>query len=263
MGLINRDIDITLISYIFDLNNVMGLIVVRSKSNLIALYINKLVPKSPNLKDLELVNLEITDNRYINDIVVPFLNVLTFLSKKRFDYQDWLTILCLRIKGHHLIKQVKGLIPLIVNNMNIRRLSTYRDKSRLPGADSEYINNRIKFIFNSPSNIVVLEDGRKKIKSTGTFVSTYSSVELCDYDGSFKVFNTQSDCANYLNVNRSTVSRRLVLGKKFTFNGGGGQKLIIRRRDVLISGKLKQWEQNAASLEQGVISNITNERYSE
>lgn len=57
--------------------------VVRSKSNIVALYIAKPGRKSPNHKALEQVNLKITDNRYIKDVLVPFFKCLTFLSKKR------------------------------------------------------------------------------------------------------------------------------------------------------------------------------------
>lgn len=157
--------------------------VVRSKSNIVALYIAKPGRKSPNHKALEQVNLKITDNRYIKDVLVPFFKCLTFLSKKRWDYQDWVTLLRLRINGHHLTKEGKDLIALIVKGMNNKRLSTCIVKSRLE--NTHYINNRIHNLLISPSNIQTLKDGREKIISTGTFKSTSSCVELYDQDDLF------------------------------------------------------------------------------
>lgn len=46
-----------------------------------------------------IVNVYLSD--YINKVLIPFLENLTWLSKKELDYKDWKKIFTLKIKGLH------------------------------------------------------------------------------------------------------------------------------------------------------------------
>ena len=47
---------------------------------------------------------------YINNVLIPFLDKLEWLSKKKFDYKDWKLVLTLKQKGWHLSDQGKEVI---------------------------------------------------------------------------------------------------------------------------------------------------------
>jgi hypothetical protein len=70
----------------------------RINSNLIQIIEEKL-SKNENRK-LKL-SLNINDQNYLNNFLVPFFNNLIFLTKKDLDYKDWRTILELKTKGWH------------------------------------------------------------------------------------------------------------------------------------------------------------------
>ncbi len=61
---------------------------------------------------------------YILKIFIPFLDSLTFLSRKGLDYQDWKSVALIRKEGNHLTPEGKVFITNIRNRMNNNRLST-------------------------------------------------------------------------------------------------------------------------------------------
>lgn len=61
---------------------------------------------------------------YINNVLIPFLDKLEWLSKKNLDYKDWKLVLTLKQKGWHLSDQGKEVIWAIIKKMNNNRLST-------------------------------------------------------------------------------------------------------------------------------------------
>ena len=61
---------------------------------------------------------------YILNVFIPFLDSLTFISKKGLDYIDWKTVALLRKDGKHFTAEGKVLIQNICNRMNDNRLST-------------------------------------------------------------------------------------------------------------------------------------------
>jgi len=107
----------------------------------IAQFLNNLIPENlpelknrPNFihvdtKDLyknskPFVYLTISRLDYILNVFIPFLDSLTFISKKGLDYQDWRTVAFLRKYGKHLTAEGKVLITNICNRMNSNRLTT-------------------------------------------------------------------------------------------------------------------------------------------
>ena len=71
-----------------------------------------------------MANVRIYKTDYITNVLVPFLDSLTWLSKKELDYNDWKLILTLKNQGKHFIEEGKELILSISKRMNRNRLST-------------------------------------------------------------------------------------------------------------------------------------------
>jgi hypothetical protein len=107
----------------------------------IAQFLNNLIPENlPELKNRPnfirvdkkdsqknskpFVYLTISRLDYIINVFIPFLDSLTFISKKGLDYQDWKTVALLRKQGKHLTAEGKVLITNICNRMNSNRLTT-------------------------------------------------------------------------------------------------------------------------------------------
>jgi hypothetical protein len=60
---------------------------------------------------------------FINNILIPYLDSLTFHSKKELDYLDWKSIGQLKKLGLHYLPEGIKLINLILSQMNNGRLS--------------------------------------------------------------------------------------------------------------------------------------------
>ena len=56
--------------------------------------------------------------KYISKVFIPFLDKLTFFSKKGLDYKDWKIVTQLRLENKHLCIEGKELIGHICNRMN-------------------------------------------------------------------------------------------------------------------------------------------------
>jgi hypothetical protein len=61
---------------------------------------------------------------YISNVLIPFLDNLTFFSKKGLDYKDWRNIALLRLDNKHFTSEGKLLISHLCNRMNKNRLSS-------------------------------------------------------------------------------------------------------------------------------------------
>jgi hypothetical protein len=64
-------------------------------------------------------------------VIIPLFNSLTWRSKKELDFQDWITVLKLKERGHNHQKEGISIINLIINQMNNNRLSTNQSGSKL------------------------------------------------------------------------------------------------------------------------------------
>jgi len=66
----------------------------------------------------------IKDKDYIENVLIPYFDSLTFHSKKELDYLDWKSIGKLKNLGLHYHPEGIKLIELILSQMNENRLST-------------------------------------------------------------------------------------------------------------------------------------------
>lgn len=140
------------------------------------------------------IKLVITRKDYIENILIPFFELLDWKSKKYLDFIDWVNIFKLKEKGLHY--QEEGIVVLnkIINQMNNSRLSTYNSDIKV---DREQLILDINNLLSGPSNFEVREN-RKFIKSLNRFEGTgqHPTVELLEESGHiFKTFASVSDCA--------------------------------------------------------------------
>lgn len=145
----------------------------------IAQFLKDLITAVPNDKDAELNHLRDKDNLikifertqtvagstkcsvrlyfskfvFISKVFIPFLQELTFLSKKELDFKDWLIVTQLKLKGLHLTLEGKELIKYICNRMNVNRLSTnLNSKNTLTVKEQEGMNKKIKVLLEQTSS---------------------------------------------------------------------------------------------------------------
>ena len=159
--------------------------------------------------EIDMVNLAISQRDFITNVFIPFLDNLTWHSKKEKDFQDWKAVLNIRNLGLHYTEKGVEVINLILSQMNSNRLSS---KSRsTPVIDRALLQIEIEKLLMGGSNFEEKEDGRIFIKSLNRFLpSANIGVEVKDKDGLvLNTFASLSDGANYLGVSRSTVTRRL------------------------------------------------------
>ena len=155
----------------------------------------------------------------ITKIIIPFFDSLSWHSKKEKDYQDWKTILRLKQLGLHYTDESIRVINLILNQMNLKRLSS----SNSVKVDKESLNKSIVNLLNGPSNIETHEDGRIFVKSLNRYFNPAArdkiQVEVKDESGlTVNIFDSITSCAKYYNVSRSTLQWKLKNNKLATIN---------------------------------------------
>lgn len=84
-------------------------------------------PKLRNrrLKESYTIILDVSRIETLYNVVIPLFLNLTWYTKKRFDFIDWVVITKLNYYGYHLLPEGKALIKRISNGMNNFRLSTF------------------------------------------------------------------------------------------------------------------------------------------
>ncbi len=147
----------------------------------------------------------------ITKIIIPFFDSLSWHSKKEKDYQDWKTILRLKQLGLHYTDEGIRVINLILNQMNLKRLSS----SNSVKVDKESLNKSSFAVnlLNGPSNIETHEDGRIFVKSLNRYFNQAArdkiQVEVKDESGlTVNIFDSITSCAKYYNVSRSSLRLR-------------------------------------------------------
>lgn len=185
---------------------------------------------SNNSNHQSVIRIETTRIPFITDIFIPFLDSLKWHSKKQLDFQDWKNILMLREQGHHLSEQGAKLIDLILSQMNRNRLLT---NSGQPFVDRGQVLDQVNQLLSGRSNFEIRND-RKWVISLNKYYNS-SRQNICvgieDEEGNIlHKFDSLADCAKFLNVKATTVSKRRIKGMWFTFDN---KKVCIKK---VISG---------------------------
>lgn len=93
-------------------------------------------------------NLVVKDLNFIELVIIPLFDKLTWHTKKELDYQDWKDVIKLRKNGLHYLPEGQDLIKRITSQMNKYRLSS----SGVPRIDSNILKADISKLLNGPSN---------------------------------------------------------------------------------------------------------------
>lgn len=197
----------------------------RKDTNVVSIIVDSKA-KDANSKPMAKLSSYKTD--YLTNVLVPFLDNLTWLSKKFLDYQDWKLVLEIKNQGKHFTEEGKELISLIVNRMNNNRLSTRKiDNNDI--LDFTNLDERVFKLLSTPSNYELQGDGKILIKSLGTYLKGRGNISIIaqDENGDVKFnFSSIKNCALFFNVDSRTIIRRLDKGTLLEYNG---QNLLLKR----------------------------------
>lgn len=92
--------------------------------NKVGLYLYNHKTKSEKDKRQDSLSIQISSSEFFIKYLIPFLDDLTFLTKKGKDYQDWKTIINLKRRGWNYDPTTKNYLLALKNRMNNHRLST-------------------------------------------------------------------------------------------------------------------------------------------
>lgn len=180
-----------------------------------ALGISEVRSNNPNHEST--TRIETTRISFISDVLIPFLESLTWQSKKYLDFQDWKNIFKLKEQGHHLSEKGSKLIDLIISQTNNNRLSTSLNRTVV---DREQLWAKVNELLNGPSNFEI-RNGRKFVVSLNKYYHS-SRLNVCvvlvdEKGNTLHSFDSLGDCAKFLNVDPSTISKRKSKGIPFIF----------------------------------------------
>jgi hypothetical protein len=181
-----------------------------------------------------MLRFKITNTNILVNYFIPFLDQMTFFTKKGKDYKDFKIISAAVFKGAYRNNEIKELILKLSYTMNNYRLSNNFDLKKVSVISSE----ELKKIKNAESTLFFLKDGSlldnitKKEISKGKINCVY---EIINETGEIVLASTLNDAADYLNVQNRTLSKYLnKLEGEFTII----KDKKIRRVPVFISSSL-------------------------
>jgi len=169
---------------------------------------------------------------YFRDVLIPFFDSMIWQSKKEFDYKDWKIILNLKDLGQNYTELGREVIELIINQMNLKRLSTkpIHNSKAIKGIttfeNKQALQAKIAELLSLPSNLERKEDGRLLIISENRYLNEGAKqIQLLSRDPInpgeiLKTFNSRVECAKFLNISSTTVANWLVKDDyKFIYKG--------------------------------------------
>ena len=159
-------------------------------------------------------NLIVQRKSYIEFVLIPFFDSLTWQNKKFLDYDDWKAIFYLYKKGLNYLQEGEAFIKRILSQMNNNRLST----SKVPKVDRDLIQVIITKLLSEPSNYEI-KDGRIFLKSLNRFKGSPTSkmVKLLDATSEdiMNTFTSIAESAKFLGELPQTT--RIRVQKKYSF----------------------------------------------
>ena len=151
------------------------------------------------------VAITIKNVKVLNNYFIPFLDDITFLTKKGKDFQDFKTICRVVHNGAHRKDEIKKIIVKLSYTMNNYRLST-NTRPGLPLSNEEKDK-----LLSAPPTVECLYDGRVIDSCTGKLIQQQISCIYVIYklNGEFLMENTLSKAASIVGVYQDTLSKYL------------------------------------------------------
>lgn len=191
-----------------------------------ALGISTIISSNPNQQSV--TRIETVRIPFITYILIPFLESLTWRTKKWLDFQDWKNILRLKEQGHHLTEQGDKLICLILSQMNNNRLSTTSNQP----VDRTLLLDEINQLLSGPSNFE-LRNGRQWVISLNKYYHSPRNnicVAIQDENGNnIHSFNSILECAKFLDVHPTTITKRIKKSISFLLKN---KRVYIKKEEV-------------------------------
>jgi hypothetical protein len=160
-----------------------------------------------------MVRLVIFSTNILKNYFIPFLEKMTFITKKGEDLRD-IKIICAAIyNGAHRQQEIKSLILKLSYTMNNYRLSSQKESEKLISLSTEELNR----ILNVKPTVLHLADGRQLDIITKKDVNKHSTncvYEIIKSSGSVDVeekilASTLKEVGEILNIDYRTVKRHL------------------------------------------------------
>ena len=152
------------------------------------------------------VALTIKNVRVLNNYLIPFLDDMTFLTKKSQDFQDFKIICRVVQNGAYRRDEIKRIILKLSYTMNNYRLSTHTAPG--PSLSKDEINN----LLSAAPTIEHLYDGRVRDILTGKVIHQQTSCVFEIRELNEEVWlmaNTLSEAASIVGVYPDTLSKYL------------------------------------------------------
>ena len=166
-------------------------------------------------------NLIVQRGAYIESVLIPLFDSLSWHSKKYLDYSDWKAIFYIYKKGLNYLTEGATLVTRIISQMNNHRLSTSRSPKLTPLA-RDLLLAKISKLLDGPSNYEIRGD-RVFIKSLNRFKGSPTSKEVQLLDATsgdiLPTFSSIAESAKFLGILPQTARLRVLKNTRFFFNG--------------------------------------------
>jgi len=103
------------------------------------------------------IRLKILNNNILTNYFIPFLDNMTFITKKGKDFNDFKIINMAVYNGAYRNEEIKPLILKLSYTMNNYRLSSNSEAEKIPSLSKEILDR----IINAKPTIIHLGDGRQ------------------------------------------------------------------------------------------------------
>lgn len=175
-----------------------------STTKLINIYNKKVKADNRPISILEIYQVD-----FINNILIPYLDGIKFITKKSQDYLDFRTIAHLMLEGKYLTEKGKELIIKLGDSMNNNRLSTWLS----PVILDKTFKSQLDLLIKSEPLIDIDSQGRAMIISKKKYIRSTYIIKAYFLNGSFNYFTNGISCAKFLHVSNVTITTRLNDGK--------------------------------------------------
>ena len=181
-------------------------------------YGGKEVPKIYPLSNDRIFQLAVRDLNFLESVIIPLFDDLTWYTKKELDFKDWKLIIKLRKQGFHLSKEGIDLIARVAGQMNNRRLSTYNATQE----NRSLLMAEVNKLLDEGSNYII-KGNKVWIKSLNRFKNDNSTEAAHSVDKSsgdiIMSFESQSSCARFFNMGEAGVRKRIKNKTIFSYEG--------------------------------------------
>ena len=171
----------------------------------------------PTGKEKPSYAVQVSDFYFLINFLIPFLNNLTWVSKKQKDFYDWVLISQLMSKGLHLTSSARAYILAIKSRMNNGRLSTNKNNPK-------YLNLPLpNFEPFSLKNLYELTtDGLLKEVSTSRIITNVKYYKLTEVTNVNNIYYlTPAELVKFIGYSKFTVYKAISVNKNLKQKGTG------------------------------------------